>query len=264
MMNWFIPEKKTIVHDIHPGIKFFVVFLLLVIALVNWNPTFALYQAVVYTFLLFTMTGFATYKIGLLSLPAFISALSTFITMTLFGRGETVYWQWLIFKISEESVRQGMLLALKTLSFSALSLFLLFTTNPMLLAYALMQQFKLPSKYAYSFIASVRLLPIIVEEIQARRNALAIRGIRFQKGIKGVGERLAQYTVPLFAQSIRRAQRIAIAMESKQYHMGSERTYYYEMKSQRSDYIFVVCALSLVILLYALAMYYPLSFIFIF
>lgn len=263
MIEWLLPEKRNWLHDVHAGAKFFVIFVLLVIALVNWNPTFALYQAVVYTTLLFFVTGLATYKIGLLSLPAIISAFSTFVTMTLFGRGETVYWQWLIFKVSEESVRQGILLALKTLAFSALSLFLLVTTNPMLLAYSLMQQFKLPSKYAYSFIASIRLLPIIVEEFQARRNALMIRGIQFSKGWRGVGERLEQYTVPLFAQSIRRAQRIAVAMESKQYHMGKSRTYYYETTYTKRDALFILIMSVLVMSLYVLARLFPLSFTFI-
>lgn len=62
MIEWLLPEKRNWLHDVNAGAKFFVVFVLLIIALVNWNPTFALYQAVIYTTLLFFVTGLATYK----------------------------------------------------------------------------------------------------------------------------------------------------------------------------------------------------------
>lgn len=103
----------------------------------------------------------------------------------------------------------------------------------------MMQQFRLPSKYAYSFIASFRLIPAVTEELQIRRNALKVRNIQFSRGLKGMYERLQMYTVPLFAESIRRAQRIAVAMEAKQYQMGAARTYYYPTRYSLMDGIFL-------------------------
>src|SRR5690606_25002267 len=130
-----------------------------------------------------------------------LSFISSFLTMMLFGKGDTVWWSWGLIKISEESFRYGLLLGFKTLSFGFLSLMFLLTSRPILLFYALMQQFKLPSKYAYSFIASIRLMPVIVDELLTRANALKVRGVHFSKGAKGVFERLKLFTVPLFAQS---------------------------------------------------------------
>src|SRR5690625_7591326 len=83
---------------------------------------------------------------------------------------------------------------------------------------------------AYILIASISLSPDIMEELQTRSNALKVRGVQFSKGIKGVYDRLRLFTVPLFAQSIRRAQRVAVAMEAKRFHIGSARTFYYETK----------------------------------
>ena len=103
-----------------------------------------------------------------------------------------------------------------------------------------MQQFRLPSKYAYSFIASIRMLPVIVDELQTRSNALKVRGVQFSKGMKGYFERLQMFSVPLFAQSIRRAQRVAVAMEAKRYQMGAKRTYFYPTAYSRMDIVFIV------------------------
>lgn len=61
-------------------------------------------------------------------------------------------------------------------------------------------------------MASIRILPIIVEEIIVLKKALKVRGYVFSQGIKGFFERMNRYSIPILAQSIRRAHRIAIAM----------------------------------------------------
>lgn len=106
--------------------------------------------------------------------------------------------------------------------------------------YAFMQQFKLPAKYAYSFIVAFRIVPIIVEELQTRTNALKIRDVQFSKGFKGLYERMRLYSVPLFAQSVLRAQRLAVAMEAKRFQIGAERTYYYPTSYSWWDALFAL------------------------
>ena len=101
-----------------------------------------------------------------------------------------------------------------------------------------MQQFKMPPKYAYSFIASIRLLPYIVEELHTRANALKVRGVTYSRGIKGAYERFRDFSVPLISQSIRRAQRIAVAMEAKSFQMSAKRTYYYPATFSALDGVF--------------------------
>ncbi|GKV70162.1 hypothetical protein NCCP2716_26600 [Sporosarcina sp. NCCP-2716] len=239
MPAWFTPERMTWLFRVNPALKFAVFLLLLFITLFNRNLPLAAWLAVLSAILLYGFSGYSAKKLALLSIPIALSFASSFITMALFGKGDTVLWQWGIFKISEESIRHGLLLGTKSLSFGFTGFAFLLTVEPVLFFYAMMQQFRLPSKYAYSFIASIRLLPVIAEEIQVRSNALKVRGITFSRGVRGVGERIRSYTVPLFAQSIRRAQRIAIAMEAKQYQMGAARTYFYSTSYSRHDAIFL-------------------------
>ncbi|PID20561.1 ABC transporter permease [Sporosarcina sp. P3] len=240
MFNWFTPKRKTWLFRVNPALKFIVFFAFLIITLVNQSVPFAISQAVLYGILFYIFSGYSWRKLLILSIPLVISFLSTGLTMLLFGKGEAVLWQWGLLKISEESIQHALLLGSKSLSFGFVGFTFILTIQPVLFFYAMMQQFRLPSKYAYSFIAAFRLIPAVTEELQIRRNALQVRNIQFSKGIKGIYERLQSYTVPLFAQSIRRAQRIAVAMEAKQYQMGAARTYYYTTRYNAIDRLFLL------------------------
>src|SRR5699024_12394116 len=57
-------------------------------------------------------------------------------------------------------------------------------------------------------------------------------------------ERLRLYMLPIFAQSIRRAQRLAIAMEAKRFQIGADRTYYYPTRYQPIDAVFSLVLIS--------------------
>ncbi|MGN7408993.1 energy-coupling factor transporter transmembrane component T family protein [Sporosarcina sp. SAFN-010] len=239
MPAWFTPDRETWLFRVNPALKFMIFVLLLLITLFTRNLPFVSWLAVLFGILLYGFSGYPIRKLVLLSIPLVISFASSAFTMMLFGKGDAVLWQWGILKISEESIQHGLLLGTKSLTFGLVGFTFLLTVQPVLFFYAMMQQYRLPSKYAYSFIASIRLLPLVVEEIHVRTNALKVRGITFSRGMKGLGERVQAYTVPLFAQSIRRAQRIAIAMEAKQYQMGAARTYYYPTSYSRIDVVFI-------------------------
>lgn len=253
MLELFTPLRKTWLYRVNPAVKFATFFTLFMVVFLNQNFHFLLNQMVIYGVLLYTFSGYSWRKLLLFSIPIVLSFLSTAFTMMLFGQGVNVWWSWGIIKISEESFYYGLLLGFKTACFGFLSLTFLLTSRPILLFYAFMQQFKLPPKYAYSFIASISLMPVIIEELQTRSNALKVRGVQFSNGIKGVYDRLRMFTVPLFAQSIRRAQRVAVAMEAKRFHIGSARTFYYETKYARLDALFVGIMFSLFTVAYVLA-----------
>lgn len=255
MFNWFTPKRKTWLFRVNPALKFIVFFAFLIITLVNQSLPFAISQAVLYGILFYVFSGYSLKKLSLLSIPLVISFLSTGLTMLLFGKGEAVLWQWGLFKISEESIQHALLLGSKSLSFGFVGFTFILTIQPVLFFYAMMQQFRLPSKYAYSFIAAFRLIPAVTEELQIRRNALKVRNTQFSKGVKGLYERLQSYTVPLFAQSIRRAQRIAVAMEAKQYQMGAARTYYYPTRYNTIDRVFLLVMISCLCSAFLLSVY---------
>lgn len=240
MQELFTPLRETWLYRVNPALKFALFFTLLLIVLFSRNLAFIFHLTILYGIVLYGFSGYPWRKLLLFSIPMLLSFISSAVTMILFGKGVHVWWSWGLIKISEESFYYGLLLGCKTLTFGLISLSFLLTTRPILLFYALMQQFKLSPKYAYSFIASIRLLPLIVEELRTRSDALKVRGIHFTKGIKGFYERLQLFTVPLFAQSIRRAQRVAVAMEAKRFQMNAKRTYYYQTYYTKMDIVFII------------------------
>lgn len=203
-------------------------------------------------------TGHRWVTIGLLFAPFILIFVTTSVAMVLFGDGETTWFRFGIIHITEESFYRGLHLGLRSIVFGLFGLIFALTTRPVLLFYSLMQQFKLHPKYAYSFMAAIRMLPIIAEEFQVLRQALKIRGINYEKGIKGVYQRIRLYAIPLLAQSIRRAHRIAVAMEAKQFSQSEQgRTYYYPLTYSFYDLLFFVIVSGLLVCSLYLAISFP-------
>ncbi len=145
----------------------------------------------------------------------------------------------------------------RALSMAAAGLLFGLTTRPVSLFYSLMQQWKLPPKYAYSFLAAMRLIPMMLEEFQALRHAHRIRGLHQHVSKWNMYATLRRYAIPLLAQSIRRAQRIAIAMEAKGFANETKRTYYYAIGYSAVDIIFILYFVVLLMLAWGLGTCFP-------
>lgn len=240
MMEWFTPKQETWLFKVNPALKIIVFFSVLLLIFFKRDLYFMLILTACYGCLLLLFSGYPLRKVLLLLIPFVLSSFSSALGILLFGKGNEVIWQWTLIKISNESVASAQIIASKTLLIGILSLIFLLTTKPVLLFYSLMQQLKFPPKYMYSFMAAIRLIPIIIDEFQIRSQAIKIRRVVFAKGFKGIFDRLKLYIIPLMAQSIRRAQRIAVAMEAKEFHIDRKRTYYYQTPFSLNDVLLCV------------------------
>ncbi|GIP14993.1 cobalt ABC transporter permease [Paenibacillus montaniterrae] len=249
VLNWFTPSKQTWLHRCNPSVKFVLLFLMMLYVFFSRTIEIYLMFIVCLSALLWSCSGFPPRKIALLHIPVVISGLSSAISLTLFGRGSSVIWQWWIVKISHESIHSGLMIGTKSILIGVIGLLLLLTSPPVQLIYSLMQQLRLPAKYAYSFLAGLRLIPFMIEEYQLRSNALRIRRVKREKGLRGVYLTIKLYSIPLMAQAIRRAHRIGIAMVAKQFRQ--QRTYYYVTGFSKNDGFFigivVLCMLAAVL-----------------
>ncbi|EOS58516.1 MULTISPECIES: energy-coupling factor transporter transmembrane component T family protein [Paenibacillus] len=235
MRRFLTPKRRTWLHQANPAAKLALMILLFLLTLFTHRLDFIFYQAILFTFLLFLLSGYEPWKVALLLFPFALIFASSAATMILFGKGTAIWWSWGLFRISEESFYRGIHIGFKAVAFAAEGLLFVLTTSSVALFYALMQQAKLPPKYAYSFMASVRLLPMVWEELLVRRNALLIRGVRRPRGLPGLVAQAKLYAVPLLSQSIRRAHRVAVAMEAKAFDGNRPRTYYYPTAYSRYD-----------------------------
>ncbi|AGT30956.1 ABC transporter permease [Geobacillus genomosp. 3] len=234
-MNWNIQRRETWLYEANPSLKLIVLVMLFFAVLFVHNPN-VLINLSFALFILFCFgTGYPVKMLVSLFLPFFLIFVSTASSMMMFGEGTTTWFRWGLIHVTAESFWRGVHLGFRALALGLLGLIFSLTTRPVHLFYSLMQQLKLKPKYAYSFLAAVRLLPMMMEEFQTVRYALKVRGVPSRGGLSKV----KRYAIPLLAQSIRRAQRIAVAMEAKQFSGSGPRTFYYEIGFGKYDVLFV-------------------------
>jgi energy-coupling factor transport system permease protein len=250
--------KESWMHKINPSLKLLTLVFLFVFAVTIHHFNFMITFTLVVSILFLFCTGHPYKHIFLFLLPFLFIFLSTAASMILFGKGEITLYKWGIVHITEESLYRGFHLGFRALSFALMGLTFALTTNPVQLFYSLMQQLRLQPKYAYSFMAAIRLIPIMFEEIQIIRDAQRIRGLKTQGNIKGVLMKIRSLPIPLLSQSIRRAFRIAVAMEAKRFNSSNERTFYYQIGYSRYDMLFVGYFIISISLAYLSATQFPL------
>lgn len=234
-MHQTLDFKETWLHRVNPGLKLLLSITMFFILLLTDNINVLMNVTIVQLLLLFCGSGHPLRRIVLLCLPFGLLFVSSSMSMMMFGKGDTVWLQWGFIRLTEESFFRGLHIGLKTVNMAMSGLLFALTTRPVALFYSLMQQLRLPAKYAYSFMAALRLLPIMVGEFKTLQMAMKVRGVKRRIGFRGVYDTLKAYAIPMLAQSIRRAQRIAVAMEAKRFSSVRQRTYYYHIGFSAAD-----------------------------
>jgi energy-coupling factor transport system permease protein len=233
-------NRETWLHRVNPSLKLLAAAAIFITVLIQHNLNVLLYGAAVPLALYVFATGQSWKRLGLFSIPTVILVVSSMSSMMFYGLGDTTWFHWGLIRISEESFYRGLHIGLKSLHFALIGMLFGLTTRPVALFYSLMQQLRLPARYAYSFMAALRLLPMMLEEFQTLRQALIVRGVPPRSSWKAPFATLRAYAVPMLAQAIRRAQRIAIAMEAKRFTTSRHRTFYYKLGFSQADIWFVV------------------------
>ncbi|CAM3002442.1 energy-coupling factor transporter transmembrane component T [Paenibacillus sediminis] len=255
-MQFMIQHVETWLHRVNPALKLILFTLFFVAVIFIHNPNVLLYVTCG-TMLMLFWSGHPWKRVLLYASPFILVFISTSTGMMFFGEGKITWLKYGLIHITQESFYRGLHLGLRALSLAAIGLLFGLTTRPVNLFYSLMQQLKLPPKYAYSFLAAMRMVPILIEEFQTLRHALKIRGTKRQGRFPNIYKTIKRYSIPLLAQSIRRAQRIAVAMEAKGFTNDSKRTYYYRIGYSLVDIWFSVYFVILFVLAYELGAWFP-------
>ncbi|HID16630.1 MAG TPA: energy-coupling factor transporter transmembrane protein EcfT [Candidatus Atribacteria bacterium] len=180
----------------------------------------------------------------------------TFIFQMFFYGGEIIYKIWFI-PIYKEGLVKGAYLSLRIIFLVTFTSFLTQTTSPLDIADGLEALFKglkkvgVPvSELALMMSISLRFIPLLQSEVERIAKAQMARGIELNKG--NMIKRLSNYIpilIPLFLSSFRRAEELAIAMEARCFKGGEGRTKLRELKMKKSDYIYLISIVFVVILI---------------
>lgn len=139
---------------------------------------------------------------------------------------------------------------LRLMLFALLSLVFVRTTPPQQLILSLIHQLHLNYRIAYGTMVGYRMLPLLQADYLTIRAAQRVRGVREGRGLLHGWRRLRRYSIPLLAGSVRRAGRVAIAMDARAFGAFEDRTYRQQVFVRRADWIFlaiVVVAVAIVV-----------------
>ncbi|TDM14224.1 energy-coupling factor transporter transmembrane component T family protein [Macrococcus bovicus] len=185
-------------------------------------------------------------------------SLTSSLFMIFYGDGLGTLFKWGMIHITTESLFRGLHLSLRTLTVSCLGLTIAFTTQIVMIFYSLMQHLKVRPKYAYAFMAAIRMVPLMIESFFQLRNSLKMRYQMIDPGqYRGV-RRLKHLLIPLMSQNIRKAHRLAVAMEKKGFKDGP-RTYYYRVPFSFYDVVFIILMTAVVVAAFLLAATLPIT-----
>jgi energy-coupling factor transport system permease protein len=232
----------SFLHRLNPAVK------LLAVVLVTVAITFVFDIAAPLTFLaaallLTAIVGRIPVRYIALSMSPFVlvSLSFVFINILFFTPGEARTPLFYIgpLLVSREGVNAGVSVALRVLFLVATSLMFVATTRPRDFVLSLMQQARLNYRLAYAVLAAFRFIPIFTEEYASIRAAAQVRGAGTNSGIMGAVRSLRRDAVPLLAGAIRRAERLALAMDSRAFGAYPTRTYYRRLQVTQADWVFL-------------------------
>lgn len=234
-MNIFLYlDQNTWIHRLDPRTKLIGVLILFLVCLGFNHP---LYMAGIGLGVMAlalsakALLNFWRLRLILLLLIAFSSVLWPF-----FVKGPTLLWSFGPFQMSEESFLFGIAMGLRLANFVAIGLLLLSTTRNEEMTNGLIR-LGCPYPIAFAISTALRLVPTFAGAGVTIVQAQMSRGLDLKS--KNIFSRLAQFipqAIPLFIYAIRHTNLLAMALESKGFHPGLKRTFYYEPHMRKIDY----------------------------
>ena len=147
-------------------------------------------------------------------------------------------------RVTTAGLLYGITMVCRLPAIFAASLLFVLTTNPVEFVVALIQQARLPVRIGYAIFAAYRFMPLVHEELANIQAAHQVRGAATGGGPVARARQVFGYAIPLLAISVRRAERVALAMDSRGFGAAGRRTYYRTTRLMRSDLAFFVGALA--------------------
>jgi len=117
-----------------------------------------------------------------------------------------------------------------------LSYIFILTTDPALVAYALMKV-GLPYRFGFMLVTALRLAPLMEEEGKTIYRAQLVRGIRYDRAdFRKIPLLTQQFITPLLIGAIRRADKLVFSMEGRGFGQHKNRTFLTETSPTYLDF----------------------------
>ena len=169
----------------------------------------------------------------------------TFLLNLFFNNGTTMLINWGFLKISYEGVSQAVHYSLRLVFLVLGTSLMTLTTSPIALSDGIemllspLKKIHFPAhELAMMMSIALRFIPTLMEEADKIMKAQMARGADFESGnLLARAKAMVPLLVPLFVSAFRRAGDLAMAMESRCYHGGENRTRLRVLKVTKNDWL---------------------------
>jgi energy-coupling factor transport system permease protein len=239
-LGQYIPGD-SLLHKADPRIKILLTILFMtVLFIINTYMEFLMLS--IFTVLTVIVSGIP-FKYTLKGLkPIIVIVIFTGVINLLFSKGTPIFKLWYI-QVTYEGVETTIKMALRLILIVTGASLLTLTTTPIVLTdgveklMGVFKRFGFPAhEVAMMMTIALRFIPTLLEETDKIMKAQASRGADFDTGnLINRAKSFIPVLVPLFISAFRRADELALAMESRCYRGGTGRTRLRQLRMTRAD-----------------------------
>lgn len=233
-------DGDSFLHKMDARVKLVLVFVYIILLFVTATPAAYLLFGVFTVFIILLSKVPVKYILRglkpMMYILIFTALLNLFMT-----RGETILWTCPFYsslKITAEGIKTAVLMILRLVFLIVGTSVLTLTTSPIMLTDGIeklltpFEIIKVPAhEIAMMMTIAIRFIPTLAEETEKIMKAQMARGADFESGnIFRRAKAMIPLLVPLFISAFRRADDLAVAMDSRCYNGGKKRTRMKQMK----------------------------------
>ncbi len=221
----------TVIHSLDPRTKLIMTVVYIVVLFIagSW-VSYGLVAAFLVLCVALSKIRLKTILSGLK--PLILIMVLTGILNLFYQKGERLLVDWWIFHIYLEGIVKAFFMITRILLLITGTLLLTYTTAPIRLTDGLeslmnpLKKLRVPvHELAMMMSIALRFIPTLIEETDKIMSAQKARGADFDSGgLMRKAKSLLPLLIPLFVGAFRRADELAVAMESRCYHGGQGRT----------------------------------------
>ncbi|MBQ5320879.1 MAG: energy-coupling factor transporter transmembrane protein EcfT [Oscillospiraceae bacterium] len=231
------------VHKLDPRTKILIT-VLYIVMLFAAAEVIGLLPGIIFFILSYIISG-VPLKMIFRSLKPIIPLIVFTAVLNLFFVGNDVIFEFWIIKITGEGLRFSIFMIVRIIALIAGTSLLTYTTTPIMLTDGLesllspLKKLKFPvHELSMMMTIALRFIPTLIEETSKIMSAQKARGADLESGgLLKRAKALIPILIPLFVSAFRRAEELALAMESRCYHGGEGRTRLRELHFKLRDII---------------------------
>ena len=144
-------------------------------------------------------------------------------------------------RITGTAVSAGVAVGLRVVVIALTTLLVFGPSDPTRMADSLVQQWHLPDRFAYGTLAALRVAPFMAGDWAVIGAARRLRGLQPRGPVARIREGASRLLVMLVS-AIRRAARLALAMDARGFDCGVRRTHFRPLRTSWRDWLTIAAA----------------------